>query len=351
MAIDKARGACGQIEVAKGEVQISSPKQELRLGTIGSKVCSGDTVISGPAARVRLKMEDGNELNIAPDSKIALENYQFEPAQNKKKVLLNVLQGKVRAATKQENMYNDKSTDGAANSFQVKTKTAVAGVRGTDFLTSYDPKSGASQVVTFKGTVAVGQPGPGGQILNAVAVKAGQTTSSSIGKPPGPPQAVPPAQFQQLNSDSKAESNVSTSSSSNGSSKSANANGQANGQTNSQSNTQTNSSANSQSNGQANAPSTNPSGADPAASASTGTATVRSPASLTSMLNTGDLGGAAGTTGPAPISSPLSALPSVNYTSPVPPLPPVVPVCQQCISAAQGAPTQLLIRIHIGGTN
>jgi hypothetical protein len=298
-------------------VQISSPKQELRPGTPGSKVCSGDTVISGAASRVRLKMDDGNELNISPDSKIVLENYQFEPAQNKKKVLLNVLQGKVRAATKQENMYNDKASDGAANSFQVKTKTAVAGVRGTDFLTSYDPQSGASQVVTFRGTVAVGQPGPAGQILNAVAVKAGQTTFSSVGKPPTPPQVVPPVQFQQLNSESKAEPTVSMAPTATAPSK----------------------------NASAATPSANSGGADSSAAGP-----VRSPASSTSMLNTGDLGGAAGTTGPAAVSSP-NYLPPTNDLPHAPPRPPAPPVCQQCISAAQGAPTQLLIRIHVPGVN
>ena len=201
-----ALAACGEVAASKGQVTILSAQTKKEMpGSIGAKICSGDTITAGADSRAKLKMEDGNELNIAPDSQIVLENYQFEAATNKKSVLLNVLRGKVRAATKQENMYNDKAQDGADNSFQVKTKTAVAGVRGTDFMTSYEPKTGQSEVVTFRGTVAFGAPGPGGQIMNAVSVKAGQTTSVQAGQPPAAPKAVPPAQLRQMSSESKGD--------------------------------------------------------------------------------------------------------------------------------------------------
>lgn len=208
-----ANAACGVFEVSKGDIKVQSAQtKQITAAGVGAKICSGDTVISGKDSRAKLKMEDGNELNISPDSKIALENYQFDPAQNKKKVLLNILQGKVRAATKQENMYNDKSRDGADNSFQVKTKSAVAGVRGTDFLTGFDPKTNKSEVVTFKGKVEFGQPGPGGSIQNAVQVGAGQKTEATPGQPPAPPKSIPPRELQQMNSETKADTGGSQSS-------------------------------------------------------------------------------------------------------------------------------------------
>jgi hypothetical protein len=134
-----------------------------------------------------------------------LETYQYNPAENKKKVLLNILQGKVRAATKQENMYNDKAKDGAANTFQVRTKSAVAGVRGTDFLTGFDAKTKKTEVLTFKGQVEVGQLGPGGKIVNSVMVGAGQRSELVPGQKAAPPKPVEAGEFQQLNSDSKAD--------------------------------------------------------------------------------------------------------------------------------------------------
>jgi len=199
-----AHAACGQLEVSKGDVKIESGGKSSQA-SVGAKICSGDTIIAGKDSRAKIKMEDGNELNVSPDSKIALETYQFVPSQNKKKVLLNILQGKVRAATKRENMYNDKSADGSDNTFQVKTKSAVAGVRGTDFLTGFDPKTNKSEVVTFKGKVEFGQPGPGGSITNSVQVGAGQKTEQLPGQPPAPPKPVPPKEMQQLNSETKAD--------------------------------------------------------------------------------------------------------------------------------------------------
>jgi hypothetical protein len=149
-------------------------------------------------------MADGNELNISPESRIVLETYQYKPTDNKKKVLLNVVYGKVRAATAKENMYNDAAADGQANSFQVKTKAAVAGVRGTDFLTSFNLQTNKAEVVTFKGEVIVGQMGPGGVILNPVAVGAGQKTEAIPGAPPAPPKTVPPTEMQKISSESVA---------------------------------------------------------------------------------------------------------------------------------------------------
>jgi hypothetical protein len=194
-----AWASCGTVEVSKGDIKIfSAQTKQLAPAAAGAKICSGDTITAGADSRAKLKMEDGNELNISPDSKIVLESYQFNPAQNKKKVLLNVLQGKVRATTQRENMYNDKASDGDNNTFQVRTKSAVAGVRGTDFLTGYDNKTGQSEVVTFRGKVDFGQPGPGGTITNVVHVAAGQRTEASPGQPPAPPHAVPAKELNSM---------------------------------------------------------------------------------------------------------------------------------------------------------
>lgn len=202
----RASAACGEVAVSKGDVKIEVAKdKKVSAAPQGTKVCAGDTIISGPQSRAKVKMEDGNELNISPDSRILIETYEYKPSDNKKKVMLNVLYGKVRAATREENMYNDKDKSGQANTFQVRTKSAVAGVRGTDFLTSFDRMSSKSEVLTFKGTVEVGQPGPGGQMMNPVKVQAGQKTEALPGAPPEPPRPVPPKEMEQQSRETKAD--------------------------------------------------------------------------------------------------------------------------------------------------
>ena len=200
--------SCGTVEVSKGDIKIeSAATHAVKAAPQGSKICSGDKIIAGADSRAKLKMEDGNELNVSPDSQIVLENYQFDAAENKKKVLLNVLSGKVRATTKKENMYNDRAKDGQANTFEVRTKSAVAGVRGTDFLTGYDPQTQKTEVVTFRGRVEVAQMGASGKHVS-VPVVAGQKVEVSAGQTPSAPRAIPAAELSRVNNESRAETVV-----------------------------------------------------------------------------------------------------------------------------------------------
>lgn len=204
---DEAFSSCGKFVVVKGDVQIDIVKsQKTERAKVNSEICAGDSVTAGKEARAKIVMVDGNELNLSPDTKLKIEGYEYQPEQEKKKVLLNVLFGKVRANVKQK--YDDQSKDSAANSFQVKTKSAVAGVRGTDFLTSYTPSTGKSEVVTFSGKVDVGQLGASGKILNAVSVNAGQRTFTAPNQPPVPAIAIPASELKQLNTSTNASTSL-----------------------------------------------------------------------------------------------------------------------------------------------
>jgi hypothetical protein len=207
-----AHAACGTFEVSKGDVKVQPVSGASRDAAVGSKICAGETVVAGQSARAKIQMEDGNELNVSPNSKIVIETYQYDVASNKKKVMLNVLRGKVRATTREENMYNDKAKDGQANTFQIRTKSAVAGVRGTDFLTSFDVKTNKMEVVTFRGKVEVGQLNVGGTITNSVFVAVGQKTVVVGGQAPSIPKALPAGELMKQNVETHNESPGSASS-------------------------------------------------------------------------------------------------------------------------------------------
>ena len=200
--------AHGVFRVVKGDVQVKAFKTgKTTRARVGAKVFPQDLILAGKDSRAKIVMIDNNEINISPESQIVFEKYEFDPKQQKKDVLLNVIYGKVRSKVKQK-------YDGKTSQFQVKTPAAVAGVRGTDFLTSFDQKTKTSNVVTFEGEVVVGTPGPGGRIQNQVAVGRGQSSSVGLGQRPSPAQAVPAATLQDLNRDSDAETATSSSSSS-----------------------------------------------------------------------------------------------------------------------------------------
>lgn len=194
-----AAGAHGVFRVVKGQVTIQSAQSgKVSRARLGAKVFPGDVISASKESRAKVVMVDKNEINISPDTKIKIEKYEFNPNQNKKDVLLNVIYGKVRSKVEQK-------YDGRTSKFQIKTPSAVAGVRGTDFITGYSASTGASQVVTFEGKVQFGSPGPGGQILNAVEVSPGQMAEFSKGGMPPQVKPVPKESLRQMDQESKAD--------------------------------------------------------------------------------------------------------------------------------------------------
>lgn len=194
-----AQNVNGVLRVVKGNVQIKSAKTgQTTRARIGAKVFPKDIIITAKDSRAKIVMVDNNEINVSPDSQIEIQNYEYDPAAGKKDVLLNVIYGKVRSKVEQK-------YDGKTSKFQIKTPSAVAGVRGTDFLTSFNQSNGQSQVVTFEGAVQFGAPGPGGAIVDPVMVTPGTMASIALGQTATPPVPMPKEQLAKMDAETKAD--------------------------------------------------------------------------------------------------------------------------------------------------
>ena len=194
-----AQNVHGILRVVKGDVQIKSALSgQTGRARLGGQVFPKDVIITGKEGRAKIVMVDNNEINVSPESQIEIQHYEYDPSKDKKNVLLNVIYGKVRAKVEQK-------YDGKTSSFSVKTPSAVAGVRGTDFLTSYDRSTHSTQVVTFRGAVAFGLPGPNGSIANPVSVTPGKVATSAGGVAPAAPAPMAKEQFAKMESETKAE--------------------------------------------------------------------------------------------------------------------------------------------------
>jgi len=182
---------CGSFRVVKGDVVYKkNGTQKFNKARINKKVCQGDMIKTGESSRAKVVMADKNELNISPSTELIIEVYS-----ENKKAVLNVLNGKVRSNVKQ------KYQDNKQSHYRIKTKSAVAGVRGTEFLAGYDRATNRSQVVTFEGEVALGRV-EGGRVVAQVAVRAGHTSTASLGADPTPPQQVPPQELVNIDQES-----------------------------------------------------------------------------------------------------------------------------------------------------
>ena len=194
-----ADGVYGILRVVKGDVKIKSDSSgDAVKARLGEKVYPKDVIITASESRAKIVMVDNNEINVSPDSQIEIQNYEYDPSQGKKNVLLNVIYGKVRSKVEQK-------YDGKTSQFQIKTPSAVAGVRGTDFITSYSSATNSSSVITFRGKVEFGLPGPNGTIRNSVFVTPGRSASNSGSKPPGLPTAIPTSELAQMDHETKNE--------------------------------------------------------------------------------------------------------------------------------------------------
>ena len=191
----------GTLTVVKGDVQVIGAKDhQTHPARAGARVFAGDSIQTGHDSRAKVTMVDSNVLNISPDTKMQIEKYEFNPTQNKKNVILSVDYGKLRSTVNQK-------YDGEENKYHVKTPSAVAGVRGTDFLVSFDKASQSSQVVTFRGQVEVGSSVDSvGHIVAPVKVNPGQATSAAAGRAPSIPALLPPQQLNNLNQNTTSDS-------------------------------------------------------------------------------------------------------------------------------------------------
>ena len=139
-------GIVGKVTILKGQVFI-------KRGSAKIPVKKDDTVlesdiIESEAGTARITMIDSNLVDVYPRSRLEIAKYVYKPNQDQKDVELKVDFGKIKSTVNQK-------YDGAKNKFQVKTPSAVAGVRGTVFTAEYDAVKKISRVVTIEGLVAV----------------------------------------------------------------------------------------------------------------------------------------------------------------------------------------------------
>ncbi|XGC80944.1 FecR domain-containing protein [Bdellovibrio bacteriovorus] len=190
----------GVFMVTKGSVKVQSAKTGTTDAKVGVKVFEGDTVITAADSRAKIVMADRNVINVNPDTKIQIAKYQNDSATGKKDVQLNLLQGKVRNNVQQ-------NYDGEKSKFLIKTPTAVAGVRGTQFLAGFDPSTQMTSVVTFKGAVSVAAVNKAGQVVGApVMVKKGEMTTATANAAPEAPKPLPKEDVKKMDVESASTS-------------------------------------------------------------------------------------------------------------------------------------------------
>nr|WP_243393239.1 FecR family protein [Leptospira perolatii] len=145
-----------------GDVKIVSADGE-KKAELGQPITAADTIITGKNGSAEVIVADTGLIKVSKNSEVAVSAMLTDGSSD---VKVNVNYGKIVTMIKKENKNSD---------FRVVTPTALAGVRGTSFLTSVENPSGhklncaqESCTVNFaviEGSVAVSKPGEEGEVI------------------------------------------------------------------------------------------------------------------------------------------------------------------------------------------
>lgn len=134
----------GVLTSVNGKVEIQDRKSARRTAQNASLVAEGEKVITGVDSKATLRMFDGSELRIQPQTEFRVVKSQ-NPSGTEKVLKFRLLVGKVFASVKK--------LTSAKSSFEVEAGGVICGVRGTEYSVQYDPVTGKVNVQVMDGSV------------------------------------------------------------------------------------------------------------------------------------------------------------------------------------------------------
>jgi hypothetical protein len=125
--------AVGRFTLVKGQVDLL---KQGKIPAIPAKlqdgVEAGDVVRTKANAKAQLTMVDDSVLTLAPETRLAIADYQFQAARGERRAVLRLFRGLLHTVVNR--VIKTEEPD-----FIVETHTAVIGVRGTDWYTLLGP--------------------------------------------------------------------------------------------------------------------------------------------------------------------------------------------------------------------
>lgn len=168
-----AEPTVGEVVEKVGSVAVLRSGGSGRLSA-GDPILENDLVVTGAEARARIRFTDGTTLAIGSGSQLAVVEYLREDAGNRRRGVLSLLIGIVRAVV---------APDAERPGLDIETRVAVASVRSTDLVV--ESAVGGAAVVTLEGEVAVASRPPGP--VETVVLTEGMGTDVPPEGPPSPP--------------------------------------------------------------------------------------------------------------------------------------------------------------------
>lgn len=132
------------VKMLRGKVQVISADGVSKELAKGDWITEGSVIKTQARSFCKLSFIDKSSMNIGPKSEMKIEKFSKTEAG-----VINVISGKIRSKVTKDYLKMDK---GKSKVF-IKSKSAVMGVRGTEYMFSANRKNGAATAVLFEGEV------------------------------------------------------------------------------------------------------------------------------------------------------------------------------------------------------
>jgi hypothetical protein len=145
-----------RVVTLRGTATVKTTSAAIRPLMRGDPLAAGDQIATSEDSQLRVLMNDRSLIDLGSNSTITIK--KFETQQTTRSVSLRLFAGRLWAHVTK--------TLAVKTDFEVETPTAVAGVRGTEFVVDVDYKTGGTTVTVIEGRVEVIPHGmQSGQVL------------------------------------------------------------------------------------------------------------------------------------------------------------------------------------------
>ncbi|MBI1817287.1 MAG: FecR domain-containing protein [Deltaproteobacteria bacterium] len=186
IALPAAATEIGTVAAMEGSAEIGRD-EEWTPATVGAPIQEKDELRTGRPGHLKVVFQDDSVIILSDDSHLTVDRQVFNSKEGEADSAFGLLQGKVHALV---NSYYGR----LGTRFEVKSSTAVAGVRGTEFLMTYDPETDLTEVIGITGAVSVHSAadptGPG------VLITASEATNVPAGGLPSEPEKLDDKTFK-----------------------------------------------------------------------------------------------------------------------------------------------------------
>lgn len=116
----------GTIRGSQGNVVVVREGHSLAAGS-GFDLRTGDVLRTADKASAKFALADGTQVIVGPASQVAMDSFSYEAESRKGNLLVSIFKGTMR-------MISGAIAKANPGQAMVKTPTATAGIRGTDFI-------------------------------------------------------------------------------------------------------------------------------------------------------------------------------------------------------------------------